>query len=84
MTMVRIPYSWNTEAWDDGVLAGLRRGEGTEAHHQTGYIHAPSTEGEGDADGSGGAVAQPGQLLTGDLALSVMGRITLPTNRGEK
>ena len=54
---------------DDGVLASLRRGEGAEAHHQTGYIHAPSGEGEGDADGSGGAVAQPGQLLAGDLGL---------------
>ena len=54
---------------DDGVLASLRRGEGTEAHHQTGYIHAPRGEGEGDADGSGGAVAQPSQLLAGDLGL---------------
>lgn len=67
--MVRMPYSWKGMEWMTASWPASAVAKVPKPTHQTGYIHAPRGEGEGDADGSGGAVAQPSQLLTGDLGL---------------
>lgn len=70
---------WMTASWPASAVD-----EGTEAHHQTGYIHAPRGEGEGDADGSGGAVATAKPASHGDLGLIGDGTHHVTHEQGEK
>ena len=54
---------------NNGVLALLGGGKGAEAHQQARHVDAPRGKRQHDALRSGGGIADPCQLLAGDLGL---------------